>query len=252
MSLTALLTAVLAGAAAGLWTPPSARRRVRRAVVPGPTATSGGAGARSSEAGPGVLVTTAAATSAGLGLALVAGGVIGVVLGAVTAVVAAAVLRRLEPRALRATRERATSDLPVGVDLLAAGLAAGRPPDQVLAVVATAVGGPVATELDLVVARLRLGSDPSGLWQQVGASSGPLAPLGRTMARSLLSGAPMADGLRLLAQDLRTARRVALEGRARSVGVRAAAPLGLCFLPAFVIVGIVPSIAAAISAQSWW
>jgi hypothetical protein len=35
---------------------------------------------------------------------------------------------------------------------------------------------------------------------------------------------------------------VALQKRARTVGVRAAGPLGLCFLPAFMLVGIVPTV----------
>jgi hypothetical protein len=34
--------------------------------------------------------------------------------------------------------------------------------------------------------------------------------------------------------------------------VRAAAPLGLCFLPAFVLVGIVPSVVSAFTAMSFW
>jgi hypothetical protein len=72
------------------------------------------------------------------------------------------------------------------------------------------------------------------------------------MARSLDTGAPMADGLRLLASDLRRAHRAAVERKARGVGVRAAAPLGLCFLPAFVLVGIVPTVVSAFAAMSWW
>jgi hypothetical protein len=33
--------------------------------------------------------------------------------------------------------------------------------------------------------------------------------------------------------------------------VRAAAPLGLCFLPAFVLVGVVPAVVEAFAALSW-
>jgi hypothetical protein len=35
---------------------------------------------------------------------------------------------------------------------------------------------------------------------------------------------------------------VAATEAARSAGVRAVAPLGLCFLPAFVLVGVVPTV----------
>jgi pilus assembly protein TadC len=68
------------------------------------------------------------------------------------------------------------------------------------------------------------------------------------MARSLDTGAPAAEALTRLADDLRRERRTLADQAARSVGVRAAAPLGLCFLPAFVLVGIVPSIVSAFGA----
>ena len=148
-------------------------------------------------------------------------------------------------------RERLASDLPTAVDLLAACLASGRPPAAALTAVVEAVGGPLARELGAVGVRLHLGADPVAVWRELGSRPGALAALGRTMARSLDTGAPMADGLRMLAVDLRRAHRADIERRARGVGVRAAAPLGLCFLPAFVLVGIVPSVVSAFAAMSW-
>ena len=44
--------------------------------------------------------------------------------------------------------------------------------------------------------------------------------------------------------------RAEVEDRARRVGVRAAVPLGLCLLPSFVVLGIVP-LAAALLADLW-
>ncbi|MGQ2913044.1 MAG: type II secretion system F family protein, partial [Aeromicrobium sp.] len=44
------------------------------------------------------------------------------------------------------------------------------------------------------------------------------------------------------AADLRRDRASQARERARAVGVRTAAPLGLCFLPAFFLVGIVPTL----------
>jgi pilus assembly protein TadC len=70
----------------------------------------------------------------------------------------------------------------------------------------------------------------------------PMAPLARTMIRAIETGAPVADGLNRLVDDQRRARRWDSERRARAVGVKAAAPLGLCFLPAFIAIGIVPTI----------
>jgi len=51
-----------------------------------------------------------------------------------------------------------------------------------------------------------------------------------------------------LADDLARAGRAATEDRARAVGVKAALPLGLCLLPAFVLIGIVPLVVALLTA----
>ena len=50
-----------------------------------------------------------------------------------------------------------------------------------------------------------------------------------------------------LAEELRERTRADVEARARSVSTRAAAPLGVCFLPAFVLLGIVPLVAGLVA-----
>jgi Flp pilus assembly protein TadB len=136
------------------------------------------------------------------------------------------------------------AELPAALDLLAGCLVAGRPPSEALAAVTAALTGPVADELAVVSTRLSLGGDPVSVW--LGVSAHPvLGPLGRTMARALETGAPVADALTRLVEDQRRQRRWDAEQRARSVGVKAAAPLAVCFLPAFIAVGIVPTIAGA-------
>jgi len=256
MSGAVLLVAALAGGSVALLVPapPWARLDVAldRAPPAAASATSrehdGREGGGRAAATPAVLL---AAGALGLGLALVVGGPAGTAAGSVAAVAAVVVLRRLEPRSVRLRRERVTADLPTAVDLLAACLASGCAPETALTAVVGAVGGPLAEELETVAVRLRLGADPVGVWRELGRGTGPLAALARTMARSLDTGAPMADGLRLLSADLRRAHRAAVERKARGVGVRAAAPLGLCFLPAFVLVGIVPTVVSAFAAMSW-
>ncbi len=147
------------------------------------------------------------------------------------------------PSATRA-REEIARDLPVAVDLLAACALVGRPPEQSLAVVARAVGGAVGARLDVVTARLALGADPQVEWRRV-MTDPQLAPLARTMLRTLESGAPLVDGLTRLAADRRRERRASVQARARTVGVKAAGPLAVCFLPAFMLIGVVPTIAGA-------
>lgn len=70
-----------------------------------------------------------------------------------------------------------------------------------------------------------------------------LGALARTMIRAAQSGAPVADVLTRLADDARRTAQATASAAARRVGVHAVAPLGLCFLPAFVFLGIVPMVA---------
>lgn len=156
------------------------------------------------------------------------------------------VLARIEPAQVRRRRARVVADLPLAVDLLAACLRAGRPPADALAVVAVAIGGPLGELLTEVEQRLRLGADPGDAWQLVAAEPGT-APLGRAAVRASRSGGPLAQTLEHLATDVRQRRRWTADERARAVETRAVVPLGLCFLPAFVLVGIVPTIAGSLS-----
>jgi Flp pilus assembly protein TadB len=179
-----------------------------------------------------------AAVAAAAGVFVVLDGMAGLVLALPVGLVAYRLLLRLEPRAVVAERERVARDLPVAAHLLASALAAGAAPVAAIELVAAAIGGPVAPQLRRIAALSRLGGDLASSWRSAG--SGGLAPLARTVSRALETGAPLADALDRLAADLRSEQRFDVDRRARSVGVRAAAPLGLCFLPAFLLIGVVP------------
>ena len=73
------------------------------------------------------------------------------------------------------------------------------------------------------------------------------APLAVAVARSADSGAALVDALATAADDLRAQRRSQVEADARKVGVRLTAPLGLAFLPAFVLLGVVPVVVSLVS-----
>lgn len=175
----------------------------------------------------------------------VVGGVLGVLAGAVAGRIAWGVLGRAEGPAAVRRREQLERDVPIAVHLLGAALVAGSDPVTALSAVAEAVRGPAGEELRIVRHRLALGADPTGVWSSL---TGPLAPLGRTMARAHRSGSSVSAAVTALGEDLRTAARQQVEEAARSVEVRAAAPLGACFLPAFVLLGIVPMAAGVFAA----
>ena len=238
-----LWCALLAAGAVTLALPPSTAWQ-RLAVV------AGGAGVASSSTGRGAGLRALlgsrllAALVAGAGAAAVLGGWVGALAGPLVAVAAHRFLSRLEPAAVRRRRLRIAADLPLAVDLAVVCLEAGRPVGPTVSVVAAAIGGPLGHELGRVGSRMQLGADPAAVWADTGRDPA-LGPLARAVVRALDTGAPLAGSLTRLADDLRAERRASVDETARRVAVRSAGPLGLCFLPAFVLVGIVPTIIGA-------
>jgi Flp pilus assembly protein TadB len=166
----------------------------------------------------------------------------GLLLGVIAGAVAWIVLGRSEAPAARARRERLAGDLPAAVDLLATALAAGSSIEPALRAVCRALGGPVGEELGAVAHRLALGVEPRDVWRTVAAHP-QLGPFGRAALRAHESGASVATAVHRLADELRERARAEVEAQAKTVEVRAAAPLGVCFLPAFVLLGVVPMVA---------
>ena len=71
------------------------------------------------------------------------------------------------------------------------------------------------------------------------------------MARAHRSGAPVVAAVDRLSEELARRARADVEDRARAVGVRAAVPLGVCLLPAFLLLGIVPLVAGLARSIAW-
>jgi Flp pilus assembly protein TadB len=176
------------------------------------------------------------------------GGVVGVIGGAVAATFAWRVLGTAENPAARRRREELDRDLPTAVHLLGACLEAGAASSAALESVAEALPGAVADELLVVRHRLALGVDPVTVWRDL-AQHPQLGPLGRSLARAHRSGASVRDAVAGLARELAAQSRSRTDALARSVEVRAAAPLGACFLPAFLLLGVVPMVVGVFSAM---
>ncbi|MFG1906509.1 type II secretion system F family protein [Kribbella sp. NPDC048928] len=149
---------------------------------------------------------------------------------------------RLEPAATKQRNHRIAHDLPLAIDLLTACLRAGRPPQHALALVAEALPGPLADIFTRIAHHLALGADPTTAWSHLQAESS-CAPMSRAITRSLRSGAPLSKTLEHLADETRRSHHHAADQQARAAESRATLPLGLCFLPAFVLLSIVPTIA---------
>ncbi len=187
---------------------------------------------------------------AGVGAAVVLGGPAAPFAGLVAGVMTWVAAGRIEPRAVRLRREEVRRDLPHVVTLLGAALRSGAAPGAAIDTVCRALPGAAADLLGPVAARLALGADPLGVWAGL-ADDPAIGPLGRTMARAHRSGAPVVGAVDRLSDELARRSRADVEDRARAVGVRAAVPLGVCLLPAFLLLGIVPLVVGLAKSIAW-
>lgn len=227
--MTPVLAAVLLAGALVLWSPaaalPSLRARSLRPARHGDPL----------PASPHRRLLLAGAS--GLATGVLVGGLVGVVAAGAVAVAGERLLRRGEVPADEGPAT--TRALPVVCDLLAVCLAAGVPVNAALAAVGDAAPPPLGPHLGRVAAMARLGAEPRVAWADAPAE---LGALGRVLVRAGESGAAAVPALRALAADTRASVRASADAAVRRAGVWVLAPLGLCFLPAFVCLGVVPMV----------
>jgi Flp pilus assembly protein TadB len=179
---------------------------------------------------------------AGVAAWLLVGGWAGAGAGTLTALAVPALVRRLEPGHVRRERLELARAAPLVADLLAASLAAGVPAERALPAVARSIGGATGARLGLVHRRMELGEPAAHAWRAVADCPG-LAGIGRAVGRSERTGAPLATMLSEVADELRAEASALVLAHVRAASVRAVLPLGLCLLPAFGLLGIVPVVA---------
>lgn len=180
------------------------------------------------------------AAVAGAGCAVV-GGPGGLVVGLIGAVALWRWRRRRQPveAVSQADARLAARQLPLAADLLAACIAAGAGPVIAAQAVGEALDGPVGEALARGAAEVRLGGEPATAWRRLAATPGATA-LARLLERAGESGVPAAVPAARVASDARADWTRAATARARRAAVMVTAPVGLCFLPAFITVGVLP------------
>ena len=124
-------------------------------------------------------------------------------------------------------------------DLLAACLRAGLPVPTAIRAVASEAPPGCAEVLHRTAELLALGSDPVQAWAPALAEPATEA-LARGARRSARSGTALAEVADGLAQRIRAASADTAEARAQRAAVLIAGPLALCFLPAFLCLGVLP------------
>ena len=146
------------------------------------------------------------------------------------------------PRLSSSVRRRDTGSLARMLDLLAVALLAGLPSHLALSAVADAVepaDPDLADPLRTASARVRLGATPAEAWDEVPGAH-RLAAVVPVLARATDGGGPVRSALDHAAARMRSQADSEATARAERAAVLVAGPLGLCFLPAFICLGVLP------------
>lgn len=152
----------------------------------------------------------------------------------------AALVHRAEVESAASNGAEQISNMPpvdtaLVLELLAAQLRAGLAPLAALGTLAEALN---SRPLHTVCQRLQMGSNWGSAWS--GSAAGTFGELRDALAPAYTGGAPSTALLLSLADAHRLNERRAAERAAGKLSVALVVPLGLCSLPAFICLGIVP------------
>lgn len=174
----------------------------------------------------------------GLATPFVLGFPLGVPLGLAAALLGPRAMATLDDREQR-TDAAVAEQLPLVLDLLAACLAGGAGMAPALQSVSQAAGGVLGERLRRIATALSVGAPPAEAFRELG-SGGFAGAAARSLCRASEGGTPVAAAVARVAEEARRRARLVARKRARRAGALAAGPLTLCFLPAFLVLGIVP------------
>lgn len=160
--------------------------------------------------------------------------------------VLAGVWQRMRPSTWVGQETSLAGDIELYAACLSAGLSPAVASGVVAEAVAVEVGAHARQQLWQPIAGLQLlGVEARRAWE--GATGVPgVEELGTLETLSHAAGTHVADGAHRIAGELRAQAADRLTRAAAQAGVLIAMPLSLCFLPAFVLLGLVPVIAGLV------
>ena len=137
-------------------------------------------------------------------------------------------------------------DTSMMLELVAAMLDAGSGIGRSLELVAATASPGYRRSLRPVVAALAIGVDWETAWRSSEVRLPEILEMRDALGFAALTGAPSSAILYAQAARIRRERFRAAEKRAASLGVKLVIPLGLCSLPAFICLGVVPVLLALV------
>ena len=135
-------------------------------------------------------------------------------------------------------------ELPIALDVLALALDAGAAWDRSALHAAACCTGTRADELRTAATRLAMGAAPSEVWR----GSPVLEVIGALVVRSFRTGAGVSTVLRQHADAVRQSERSRRLEAARRLATRAVMPVTFLGYPAFLLLGLVPTLVTSMTA----
>jgi pilus assembly protein TadC len=137
-------------------------------------------------------------------------------------------------------------DTAMMLELVAAMLDAGSGIGRSLELVAATASPEYRRSLRPVVSALAIGADWETAWRSSEMRLPEILEMRDALGFAAVTGAPSSAILYAQAARIRRDRFRAAEKRAASLGVKLVIPLGLCSLPAFICLGVVPVLLALV------
>ncbi|MBM7478701.1 type II secretion system F family protein [Oerskovia jenensis] len=128
-------------------------------------------------------------------------------------------------------------EIGVLLELLGAAVRAGTSVPRALEAVGQAIGGPDGAALARAGAAVVLGAGWAEAWSGAPAR---LAVVRSALGLAWEQGAAPGEALRAAGEQLRSDQQAAARQAAARLAVHLVLPLGVCFLPAFVLIGLLP------------
>lgn len=168
---------------------------------------------------------------------------VGLLLGGGAAVFCYRFWHLLSPDPGEVERQELQRHAPLALRMAVMGLLAGRDISASVSLAAEFMPvGPCRSRLARTSSLLQMGAPAAQAWAWTQGMS-PWDDVGSVCMRSERNGVPVAPLLGDLLAQVRREERGRARTRAKSVGVKTVLPLGLCFLPAFVLISVVPIVA---------
>ncbi len=151
---------------------------------------------------------------------------------------------RLRTEASIAEDRALARELPIALDVLSLALDAGASWDRATLHAAACCTGSREADLRTAAARLAMGAAPGEVWR----GSSVLEVLGSLVERSFRTGAGVSTVLRQHADSVRQAERLRRIEGARRLATRSVMPVTFLGYPAFLLLGLIPTLVTSMRA----